>query len=84
MEVGLSKMGYGTAQTDRTSVLGCGLEELAGFFRKLAADWSGWQGERAYESQERELRLTATHEGMFAWPCFCVSPACRTDGRLPP
>jgi hypothetical protein len=40
-----------------------GFDELAGFFRELAADWCGWQGERAYESLERELRLTATHDG---------------------
>jgi Family of unknown function (DUF6228) len=40
-----------------------GFDELAGFFRELAADWRGWQGERAYESLEHELRLTATHDG---------------------
>jgi hypothetical protein len=40
-----------------------GFEELAGFFRKLAADWCGWRGEWAYESLERELRLTATRDG---------------------
>jgi hypothetical protein len=40
-----------------------GFDELVEFFHRLAADWRGWQGERAYESLERELRLTATHDG---------------------
>ena len=40
-----------------------GFDELAGFFRELAADSRGWQGERAYELLECELRLTATHDG---------------------
>lgn len=38
-------------------------DELVGFFNRLAADWRGWQGERAYESLEHELRLTAIHDG---------------------
>jgi Family of unknown function (DUF6228) len=38
-------------------------DELVGFFRGLAADWRGWVGERTYESLERDLRLTATHDG---------------------
>jgi Family of unknown function (DUF6228) len=40
-----------------------GFDDLAGFFQGLAADWRGWPGERAYESLEHELRLTATHNG---------------------
>ena len=40
-----------------------GFDELTGFFGGLASDWRGWQGERAYESLERDLRLTATHDG---------------------
>ncbi len=40
-----------------------GFDELTGFFGVLASEWRGWQGERAYESLERELRLTATHDG---------------------
>jgi hypothetical protein len=40
-----------------------GFDELAGFFRGLAASWRGWQGERVYEPLERDLRLTATHDG---------------------
>lgn len=40
-----------------------GFDELAGFFRGLAADWRGWPGERTYESLEHDLRLTATHDG---------------------
>jgi len=38
-------------------------DELVNFFNRLAADWRGWQGERAYESLEHELRLTAIHNG---------------------
>jgi hypothetical protein len=40
-----------------------GFDELVGFFNRLAADWRGWQGERAYESLEHELRLNAVHNG---------------------
>lgn len=40
-----------------------GFDELAGFFRGLAADWRGWTGERTYESLEHDLQLTATHDG---------------------
>jgi len=40
-----------------------GFDDLAGFFRGLAADWRGWAGERAYESLEHDLRLTAIHNG---------------------
>jgi len=40
-----------------------GFDELAGFFRGLAANWRGWQGEGVYESLERDLRLTGTHDG---------------------
>jgi hypothetical protein len=40
-----------------------GFDELVGFFRGLASDWRGWQGEREYESLEHDLRLTATHDG---------------------
>lgn len=40
-----------------------GFDDLAEFFQGLAADWRGWPGERAYESLEHELQLTATHNG---------------------
>jgi hypothetical protein len=40
-----------------------GFDELVEFLRGLAAHWRGWAGERTYESMERELRLTATHDG---------------------
>jgi hypothetical protein len=33
------------------------------FFQQLAASWRGWPGEKASESLERDLRLTATHDG---------------------
>jgi len=38
-------------------------DDLVAFFRQLAADWRGWDGERTYESLEHDLRLTATHDG---------------------
>ncbi len=40
-----------------------GFDDLVRFFRSLASDWRGWDGERTYESLERELRLTAVHHG---------------------
>jgi hypothetical protein len=38
-------------------------DDLVTFFRQLATDWRGWDGERTYESLESDLRLTATHDG---------------------
>jgi Family of unknown function (DUF6228) len=40
-----------------------GFDDLVAFFRQLAADWRGWDGERVYESIGHDLRLTATHDG---------------------
>jgi hypothetical protein len=40
-----------------------GFDDLVAFFQGLAASWRGWQGEKAYESLEHDLRLTATHDG---------------------
>ena len=40
-----------------------GFEDLVAFVNGLASDWRGWQGERAYESLEHDLRVTATHDG---------------------
>lgn len=40
-----------------------GFDDLIAFFRQLAADWRGWDGERTYESIDHDLRLTATHDG---------------------
>ena len=40
-----------------------GFDDLVAFFRQLAADWRGWDGERTYESIDQDLRLTATHDG---------------------
>ncbi|MGB6458119.1 MAG: DUF6228 family protein [Streptosporangiaceae bacterium] len=40
-----------------------GFDELVDFFRRLAANWRGWQGAQAHESLEHELRLTALHDG---------------------
>jgi len=36
---------------------------LADYFAALESDWSGWNGERVYQSTEEDLRLTATHDG---------------------
>ena len=40
-----------------------GFGDLVTFFRDLASGWRGWQGEKAYESLEHDLRLTAVHDG---------------------
>ena len=40
-----------------------GFDNLATFFAGLAHDWRGWEGERAYESLEHDLRFTAIHDG---------------------
>jgi hypothetical protein len=40
-----------------------GFDDLVAFFQELAASWRGWPGEKAYESLEHDLRLTATHDG---------------------
>jgi hypothetical protein len=49
-----------TAISDVTILRGHGLSE---FFAGLVEDWRGWQGERLWESLERELQLAAVHEG---------------------
>jgi hypothetical protein len=36
---------------------------LADFVRDLADDWRGWEGDRTWQSEEAELRLTARHNG---------------------
>jgi hypothetical protein len=46
-----------------------GFDELVAFFRELAGGWRGWQGVRSYESLERELELTATHDGHVHFAC---------------
>jgi hypothetical protein len=40
-----------------------GFGYLADYFRGLADNWRGWQGVRAYESIEHDLRIEATHNG---------------------
>ena len=40
-----------------------GFADLVLFFQRLAADWRGWEGERSYESLEKDPRLSATHDG---------------------
>jgi hypothetical protein len=34
---------------------------LADFLRALDEDWGGWDGERVWQSEEVELRMTARH-----------------------
>jgi hypothetical protein len=36
---------------------------IAPFFRSLANDWRGWEGERSYSSLEGELLLQCRHDG---------------------
>jgi Family of unknown function (DUF6228) len=40
-----------------------GFDDLVSFFRGMADSWRGWQGARQYVSLERDLVLTATHDG---------------------
>lgn len=40
-----------------------GFAGLAQFFNGLADRWRGWEGERAFESIEGDLRIGATHGG---------------------
>ena len=51
-----------------------GFEILARYFDDLAASWRGWEGERVFESIERDLRIAATHDGhvqmgILLWEC---------------
>jgi hypothetical protein len=36
---------------------------IAPFFRSLANDWKGWEGERSYSSLEGQLHLQCRHDG---------------------
>lgn len=38
-----------------------GLDGLADFFREMADDWNGWDGERTWSSLEGHIELTASH-----------------------
>jgi hypothetical protein len=40
-----------------------GFADLVMFFQRLATDWRGWEGARSYESLEKDLRLSAAHDG---------------------
>lgn len=40
-----------------------GFGTLVNFLASLEADWRGWSGERTFESVERDLLLSATHDG---------------------
>jgi Family of unknown function (DUF6228) len=50
-------------------------DELARFFRGLAADRRGWPVEATYESLEHELRLTARHDSHV---CYATSAVARS------
>jgi hypothetical protein len=39
-----------------------GFADLANYFAELAADWRGWDGSRAWESVEGDLRIEAAHK----------------------
>jgi hypothetical protein len=41
----------------------CGFADLTEFFRSLARDWRGWQGERTFRAMENDLHIVATHTG---------------------
>jgi len=38
-------------------------DELIGYLEDLAANWSGWDGTKGYESLEHDLVLKARHDG---------------------
>ena len=40
-----------------------GFSGLGTFFRELEGAWQGWDGEKAYESLDRDLQLRARHRG---------------------
>jgi hypothetical protein len=37
-------------------------DDLDGFIRGLAADWRGWDGDRAWISLEEHMSIVATHD----------------------
>lgn len=39
-------------------------EGLSTYFRRIADDWRGWDGARAWSSLEAELDFEATHDGL--------------------
>ncbi len=38
-------------------------ESLPKLFNDMAADWSGWEGEKMWESFEGDIRLSCSHDG---------------------
>jgi hypothetical protein len=38
-----------------------GADSLPAFFKDMAMNWRGWDGEKCWESVEGELKLTCTH-----------------------
>jgi hypothetical protein len=51
-----------TATRDVVHNYASGFQDLAEFFGRLADDWSGWSGQRVWESVEHDLRIDARHE----------------------
>jgi hypothetical protein len=39
-------------------------EGLSGYFRRIADDWRGWDGARAWSTLEGEFDFKATHDGL--------------------
>lgn len=68
-------VGHGTMPTWQARLIGDGMDAsvrcpeatweprlLADFLGSLDEDWQGWDGERAWQSEEAELRLAARHD----------------------
>lgn len=54
-----------------------GFADLTEFFRTLARDWRGWQGERTFRAMENDLHIVATHTAAF--DSMCNSAPARTS-----
>jgi hypothetical protein len=54
------------------ALYGKGFDDLSEFFENLAAQWSGWQGIKSYESLEGDLLLEAEHTGSHVELSFAL------------
>ena len=39
-------------------------DDLVAYIEDLAQNWQGWNGQKEYQSLQRELKLSATHDGV--------------------
>jgi hypothetical protein len=39
-------------------------DDLVAYVEDLAQNWQGWDGQKEYQSLQRELRISATHDGV--------------------